>query len=318
MHGQTELQIDCRQKIKEIICLANPASDGIAPQDRPCLDGGEQYAHFFEEIYDVYPQTLQKMFCSLKKIFVENSFTGTAYAGAIYNSQGQPVGAMMGVRRSVLDEKLSLENWASWKEQLSFGGAPDSYTHQDNLPQVKVRIANPPSKDFNDLLYFAIAHEFGHIFDFANGLNFTLHCTPEHPPLGSGDCELAKGTWGSISWIRTTKPNPDNDFINRSGLCFYNCGQSYLSENVIPQIYSNLYLSQFISSYAATQPWDDFADSLAYYVIDKNLHADYSVQTSAKIDAVSYDIMSKLHSDVFASKYNYIENFLNRANIRYP
>lgn len=61
------------------------------------------------------------MFCSLNYIFIEKEFFGTAYASPLKDSNGNIIGAMMGIRQSVLDENLNLETWASWKEQLSFG-----------------------------------------------------------------------------------------------------------------------------------------------------------------------------------------------------
>ena len=129
--------IDCRANISKTICIVEPATTGQQPMDRQCLDGGNSYSVFFEKIYDNYPPSLQKMFCSVKRIFIEKSFSGTAYAGAIYNSQGQPTGAIMGIRQSVLDQNLDLQTWASWKEQLSFGGTTNSFDPVDNLPRIE-------------------------------------------------------------------------------------------------------------------------------------------------------------------------------------
>ncbi|MBK9321986.1 MAG: hypothetical protein IPM97_03335 [Bdellovibrionaceae bacterium] len=79
----------------------------------------------------------KKMFCSLKHIFVEKHFFGTAYAGTLKDQNGAMNGAMMGIRQSVLDQNLNLTTWASWKEQLSFGGVADSYTSSPDLPHIE-------------------------------------------------------------------------------------------------------------------------------------------------------------------------------------
>lgn len=305
--------IDCRVNISKTICLAEPATTGQQPMDRLCLDGGDSYSVYFEKIYDNYPPSLQKMFCSVKRIFIEKSFPGTAYAGAIYNSQGQPTGAVMGIRQSVLDQNLDLQTWASWKEQLSFGGTTNSFAPADNLPRVETSSAS----NVSEFLYFVIAHEFGHIFDFANGLNRTSDCTTPNPKPGTGDCALAPGTWGALSWERTTKPLAQNDFSNRTGLCFYNCTHPLSAENV-SQVYTDLSQTNFISTYATTQPWDDFADSLAYYLISQNLNASYIIDTRQPNTPHVFDVMTKLHSDLFAEKYQYIQRFLNRTDIYYP
>ncbi len=305
--------IDCRANISKTICIVEPATTGQQPMDRQCLDGGNSYSVFFEKIYDNYPPSLQKMFCSVKRIFIEKSFSGTAYAGAIYNSQGQPTGAIMGIRQSVLDQNLDLQTWASWKEQLSFGGTTNSFDPIDNLPRIETSSASKVS----DFLYFVIAHEFGHIFDFANGLNHTTDCTAPNPQPGTGDCKLAPGTWGALSWERTTKPLAQNDFFNRTGLCFYNCPNPLSPQNV-SQVYADLSQTNFISTYASTQPWDDFADSLAYYLISQNLNANYLIDTKQNSSPHVFDIMAKLHSDLFAEKYQYIQNFMNRKDLYYP
>lgn len=133
-------QESCREHIRKVMCLADPAPNGGVGQDRPCLPGGDAYAVFFETLYDHYPLSLQKMFCSLKVIYVEKEFSGTAYAGTIKDPSGKIVGAQMGIRKSVLDSQLNLSAWASWKEQLSFGGKTDSYEkHKRFKPPVGLR-----------------------------------------------------------------------------------------------------------------------------------------------------------------------------------
>src|SRR5689334_2147175 len=80
---------DCRARIKKVVCLVEPepsktAGAGIAgadPKSRSCLPGGDAYAAPFEILYDHYPPVLQKVFCSLGKIYIEKEFFGTAYGG---------------------------------------------------------------------------------------------------------------------------------------------------------------------------------------------------------------------------------------------
>jgi len=157
---------DCRAHIESVMCLVDPPENKSEEpgSDRPCLPGGQAYAKYFEALYDNYPSALQKMFCSLRHIYIEKDFFGTAYAGLVKDEAGRPIGAKMGIRKSVLDENLNLGLWASWKEQLSFGGVTDSYTLTPNLPSIQTA----SDGNLNDFLYFVVAHEFGHIFDFIN------------------------------------------------------------------------------------------------------------------------------------------------------
>lgn len=295
---------DCRAHIRRVMCLVDPdPQGGEGTADRPCLPGGEDYAGFFEALHDRYPRTLQRMFCSLSRIYVEKAFVGTAYAGVIRDASGALIGAKMGIRKSVLDERLDLTTWASWKEQLSFGGETGSYRLTDGLP----RIRTTSSPEVSDFLYFVVTHEFGHIFDFANQLNRTVS--------GADGGEMHPDSWGALSWITERKPKPENDFVNLPGLCFYWCGTNPLAPGAAPELYEGLDRSSFISTYATSQPWDDFADSLAYTLMSQNLGTTYVLETG---QGRSYDIMSKLHGPVFSEKLRYIERFLGRTDVVYP
>ncbi len=298
--------LECRNRIKSLMCLVDPAT---SKGKRECLQGGEKYAFHFEQLFDNYPLVLQKVFCSLDVIYIEKVFVGTAYAG----TSDEDKLIVLGIRKSVLDEKLNLHTWASWKEQLSFGGKPDVYEINPQLPEIQVS----PVNRANDFLYFVVAHEFGHILDFANKVNQFKEACPEWNGTGlEPECEMKEDSWGALSWKTNKTPRVENDFSNRTGLCFYWCGQMPLAQTTISQVYNDLIeKSDFISLYSTTQPWDDFADSLAYYVTSNYLHQSYVIDTK---QGSQYDIMKKLKSSLFAKKYQYIERFLQRTDLIYP
>jgi hypothetical protein len=320
LKSKLEPSADCRAHIREVMCLFDSLDDiDQAPAGHEsCLAGGEEYAAPFEALYDAYPPALQKMFCSLRVLYVLNNFEGTAFGGTLKDENGQPSGAHMGIRRSVLDEGLDLTTWASWKEQLSFGGVSGSYTVTPTLPHIETATSRP----VNDFLYFVVTHEFGHIFDFANHLNAfasakdpDLSCSPTEEVPMDPSCAPAAGSWTSLSWESQTLPLVSQRFAYRKGLCFYWCDDEGLTEAAVPEAYSGLAASNFISMYAATNPWDDFADSLAYYVMRQELGTSYVIDT---VQASRYDIMGKIDSDVFTTKRQYIAAFLARDGIVYP
>jgi hypothetical protein len=305
-----EVKKNCREHIREIMCIVEPGSEEQS-QPRECLRGGEAYAHFFETLYDHYPLALQKMFCSLNVIYIEKNFKGTAYAGVIKDTDGKMMGSVMGIRQSVLDKELTLQNWASWKEQLSFGGIVDSYSLSKGLPLIGTK----SDSDVNDFLYFVVAHEFGHIFDFANNLNSYNDQCSDQRDNENYECEMHQDSWGAISWFTNKRPRSENEFENRNLLCFYWCDENYIAPESINKLYSDLYFTDFISIYATTQPWDDFADSLAYYMLNQNLKTRYRIDTS---HGINFDIMAKLESRAWSKKFNYIKSFIESENIIYP
>ncbi len=305
----------CRDYIAKVICLVDATMEGQEPEERPCLAGGETYAIYFEQLFDHQPPALQRMFCSLDHIFIEKQFNATAYAGTRENEAGEIVGAVMGIRRSVLDEQLTLQHWASWKEQLSFGGIIEGYQVKADLPMVLTK-SNPGANDF---LYFLVAHEFGHIFDFANGLN-ELECEGEEQEqeLEEGqrpNCHFRANSWGAISWKNLDEVKPTFAFYKREGLCFYACGETPLARNVVAKLYHEFSAAGFISLYAATNAWDDFAETLAYLLATKHTGMTYQIHDQ---QGSSYDIAAKLYSPLLLEKREYLEKFLERKDIVYP
>lgn len=301
---------NCRDHIQKVLCLVDPAPYDQNDLKRTCLPGGEAYAHFFEKLYDNYPSVVQKIFCSLKVIYIEKEFIGTAYAGLVKDEKENIIGAKLGIRKSVLDENLDLTTWATWKEQLSFGGVVNSYNASLSFPFIETK---SKKLDVSDFLYFVIAHEFGHIFDFANNLNQTTSCTKISEK--EEECVMAPNSWGGISWITNKLPKPENEFANRKGLCFYWCNGKGMDLSLAENLYSSLYKTNFISIYATTQPWDDFADSLAYYLMNQNLGLQYTIHVNQKLN---FDIIAKLNSPLWEQKFNYITNFLSKKDIIYP
>ncbi len=300
--------VDCRQKIEQSICLVNPKEQGQHDLDRKCLDGSSAYASTFKKLHDAYPLALQRMFCSLDRIFIEKTTIGTAYAGVTKDADGQSI-AVMGIRKSVLDEALTLSLWASWKEQLSFGGIVDKFQVTLGLPLIKTAGELPVS----DFLYLVIAHEFGHLFDFANKLNKFEKCTePKNgePPI----CSPSPESWGAISWATGEQPKVENDFFRRNDLCFYWCQNKFIARSDMPQLYREFYFqSDFMTLYSSKNPYDDFAESFAFVLLRKHPFA-YSIELA---DGSRFDALHKVDSDLFAKKRNYIESFLI-GEIIYP
>ncbi len=175
-----------------------------------------------------------------------------------------------------------------------------------------MRTSSP--REVNDFLYFVMTHELAHVFDFANTFNSTVNCPEPRNPDDDPECAMATGSWGAIGWLTNQRPKPENDFANRASLCFYTC-KTLLEPRLVSRLYRDLSGTNFISAYATTQPWDDFADSVAYWMMRENLGTQYILNTGG---GERYDIMAKLGSERFAPKAAAIREFFSRRNLVYP
>ena len=290
---------DCRAQIGAALCVVTsrfePAGNSMS---RGCDADDTKYRAFFEAVYDRLPQPLQKMFCSVDAIYVEPGLESIAYAGMRGGS------AVMGFRKSVIDEGLDLSTVLSWKEQLPFGGVHDSYDLAPDLPKL---MTHSNDKPLNDLAYYVLVHEFGHLFDFANHLN--TQCFP------GAACRPEPGSWTAISWQNTNRPKADSDFPERHRICYYQCGGHVLPKSAIASVYQNLSQTNFITLYASTNVYDDLAESLAFYYLEKEGDFSFGLDTQ---QGATYDLLAKVNAPLFAAKRAYLEAFLQRTDIRYP
>lgn len=312
---------DCRANIAQVLCEVEPEETWGNPLARVCLGGEQKYQKAFEDIYDALDPINQEMFCSLRRIFIEKSFYATGYAGQIYiknEGGGRTVlpGAMMGVRKSVLEENPSLLQWASWKEQLNF--TPIQQEFETPLAYPKFTGHKPPS-----LLLNIIVHEFGHLFDFSNKINGEELGDPEclNEEIQSEEefydkCKpfATPNTWTDISWINGITVKSEKDFSGRAKLCFYNCTSRLdLSTELIP-FYEGLAQSDFVTSYAASGYMEDFAEAWVVRWMRTVFKGDLAIQASPSVEVRMNDIYM---SEKFKAKREYIEKFV-QGKIIYP
>jgi hypothetical protein len=286
---------NCRSAIEQIVCLVEPSKGDEPDYNRACLDGSKAYIKAFEDLHDELPGYLQKMFCHLTKIYIEKDFIGSAYAGLVREGDqenGPILGGILGVRQSLLDHPYSLDEWAGWKEQLHFGTSADTVQVAAGLPTVHSIV---PGTQLG-MLYFLVAHEFGHIFDFTNALN-------------------AGGSWQALSWKTDNVPLDEFEFSLRKELCFYFCDGKFIPGERQDELYEALAKTNFISAYATRYSAEDFADSFAYYVLMTERNAVYQVVTAS---GLVYDPIERLRRNpLMASKKRYLAGFLE-SDYKYP
>lgn len=275
---------DCKAAIKKSVCL-------VSDSDRKCAPDSKNYVPLFEKIHDRIPEFLQKMFCRVEKIYVEKDLKSTAYAS--------PWSSAIGIRQSLLDKRLTFAQWATWKEQLTFGGELYSYETDEKLPTF---VSNGSHEEF---VMNVVIHEFGHLFDFATDLN----------AMESG--ALKKGTFGALAWKLLTKPLENFDYPDRAQVCFYDCGDEPLPASAVTRVYQDVYKkTNFLNTYTSRNAREDFADTFAFiYSFQISPEMYYKLETR---QGATFDFREELKSDRMAEKVGYIQRVVDKDELLYP
>ncbi len=306
---------DCRANISHIICEVDPKTQPF--EDRACQGGEAKYIPILEKIYDSLDPINQKMFCSLRFIYIERNFIATAYASTVYkkDASGNIVslpGSILGFRKAYLDLAPDFSTWATWKDQLNFTEIKMDLDLPLKFPRFTAGPNNP------SFLTDVVIHEFGHMFDFANGLT-AFKFDDENCEVTNRDqlekCpyHFVEKNWGSMVWKNFFTVKTEYDFLNRDRLCFYMCKTRMNPETDLLSFYQGLGQSVFVSTYAASNVMDDWAESWAvHWMLEKN--QDFEINASADYSFKASDIVN---SPKFAERKKYMDHFLS-SEIKYP
>jgi len=160
-----------------------------------------------------------------------------------------------------LMEAQTANAWATWKENLPFGGPGFALT---------ATIAAPHDDTRAGALQFLLLHEFGHVV--TAGGSFLPRWWEPVPAAYFPFLDLS---W-SINEQGRFAPWHDADFELRGVVDFY--GVNKLHSDAIVTAYTGLEGSDFPSLYGATNPYDDFAECFASYVHSELLGHPYELR----------------------------------------
>lgn len=148
----------------------------------------------------------------------------------------------------------SANAWATWKENTPFAPAPDL--------RLDATIERPGDDDRKQALQYLLLHEFGHVLTAGSGLlpDWWLAPGKFRPTDEYGFLRLS---W-RIAADGRILPREEEDFPLRARLAYYSDAQ--LPGDALPEAYAALEKTGFVTLYAATNAYDDFAESFATYV----------------------------------------------------
>jgi hypothetical protein len=296
---------DCRAHIKEAVCVVDSAS--AQKSERPCVADNSTYVAEFEKVHDEVPPYLQKMFCSVRHFYIEADLKSLAYAAPVW-TLGKLDGTNFGIRQSIFENKLAIEDVISWKEQTNFTDAPEYAVSQD-LPRVGLRLetlANP-------ILHYILVHEFGHFFDFANGVS-EKSCMYKN--ASDEDCTYTDDvSWGSLSWETPDSMKKSLALVEDDTFCFYFCEKADRSRSDFDTLYKNFDQMPFATTYATSNSVEDFAETFTFFVNSTRSGWDKRYLLP---DGQEILLVERFNSELLARKRNFVKALTDDPNLRYP
>lgn len=144
--------------------------------------------------------------------------------------------------------------WATWKENTPFAPAAGL--------RLEATVERPEDDDRKQALQYLLLHEFGHVLTAGSGLlpDWWLAPGKFRPTDEYGFLRLS---W-QIAADGRIVPREHEDFPLRERLAYYS--EAQLPGAALPEAYAALAQTSFVTLYAATNAYDDFAESFATYV----------------------------------------------------
>ncbi len=230
------------------------------PETTTCSD---ELRQAFESIVKSMPDNICEILEQrLIGIYAVKDLGTSGYAEAIKDKDGQERYAIIVLDNEILSLKKANE-WATWRENSFF-------VSTEGANKVDAVIETEDNETTTNAVRYILLHEIGHVL----GLVCNIHPS-WNDTISKGD--IVRYPFLEFSWTVNEEDKVvskfDESFPERSMLRAYSFDNSKIQNADIASTYQNfLNRTDFVSLYAATNLWDDFAESFTIYfhtIIDK-------------------------------------------------
>jgi hypothetical protein len=240
--------------------IAFDKSIGIRNTDYKARVPAAEETAIFAEYLKLLPERYQVTFSNkLLAVYFIDNFAGAGLTDWLIDKHGDFYYYMI-LNSALLTE--SLDGWLTYRENSFFAeGSPFS---------IKVRTGT----EYKALLY-GFLHEGGHIVDIE--YRVTPYIDPLHRKITGQESEVSAFTRGV--WAGQKTPVARYNFNNRDRLNVYGIFDRERVPGVEMQtMFLQLHKTPFVSFYAGTAWYEDFADFITYHHIVRNLGGSISVE----------------------------------------
>ncbi|MGZ3798435.1 MAG: hypothetical protein ACXVB1_18850 [Pseudobdellovibrionaceae bacterium] len=107
-------------------------------------------------------------------------------------------------------------------------------------------------------------------------------------------------------------PNAIGTFTYREELCFYGCKPGHGNPAIMNPLYESIEQSNLLTTYSATNPWDDFAEATAFWAATSRYPTKYeAVLPNGDV----YNLTEKYQRNIrYQPKREWLENFYLKFN----
>lgn len=189
-------------------------------------------------------------------IFSVKDLGGSGFAEEILEETTRKPYAIIVLDRDVLLKRRA-DEWASWKENSIF------QPRQQGGFRLRMIIEFEKDNTVRNAVRYLLLHELGHTL----GLVSDIHPSWNSPENAiSRDYPFMKLSWKTDNQEKSVSLF-DDKFPERKKIRFYSFHKAQLTNEEMPAVYGNLQKStNFVSLQAATNVWEDFAESFVTYV----------------------------------------------------
>jgi hypothetical protein len=214
----------------------------------------EIYHEFLSDIVNAFAELPEVVMKSMNQhvvaLFLVEELGGTAYGELLRDFDNNKLGFIV-LDVSSLNRKAN--EWISWRANSPFV--------MKGRYIIEAEIEKKISDERKAAIQYILLHEVGHLIGVAKGA---------HPNWITGG-HPQKWPFTKLSWITMErgligKSKYDEIFTNRNKLKFYAFQNASLTSEDIGETYDQLLKTDFVSLYASTNMYDDFAETYAMYV----------------------------------------------------
>ena len=236
----------------------------------------------------------EKLNDKLLGIYFGTGWGSSALTDVVADEKGNVIGSVVAVDVKTLLNH-SANSWSAWKENTPFTEGPY---------KIDATIETASNDHRKNAIQYLLLHEFGHVLTAQKDFLPDWWLKAEHFK-STDEYSFLPISW-QINIANQIIPLIKEDFQYRDKVNYYSGEQ--LPNHEIADIYEALDKTSFVSLYAATSAYEDFAEMFAYYVHVVLMEKPYEISLWHKDDLIlSFNHFKNHHR--FKQKHQFFTSF---------